>query len=131
MVLVDPPCSATGTIRRHPDVQWTKKPGDVDQLAALQAKILARAATLVKPGGHLVYCVCSIEPEEGEAQISALLRKNPDFKRVPIEPGECGITPELLTADGELRTLPSHWPNEDSRMAGLDGFFAARLKRQG
>ena len=130
-VLVDPPCSATGTIRRHPDVQWTKKPGDVDQLAALQAKILARAATLVKPGGYLVYCVCSIEPEEGEAQISALLRKNPDFKRVPIEPGECGVTPELLTADGELRTLPSHWPNEDSRMAGLDGFFAARLRRQG
>lgn len=130
-VLVDPPCSATGTIRRHPDVQWTKKPGDVDQLAALQARILARAATLVKPSGYLVYCVCSIEPEEGEAHIAALLRKNPDFRRVPIEAGECGITPELLTADGDLRTLPCHWPNEDSRMAGLDGFFAARLRRQG
>ena len=130
-VLVDPPCSATGTIRRHPDVQWTKKPGDVDQLAALQAKILARAATLVKPGGHLVYCVCSIEPEEGEAQISALLRKNPDFRRVPIAPGECGVTPELITADGDLRTLPCHWPDDDARMAGLDGFFAARLRRQG
>lgn len=130
-VLVDPPCSATGTIRRHPDVQWTKKPGDVDQLAALQAKILARAAMLVKPGGHLVYCVCSIEPEEGEAQISALLRKNPDFRRVPIEPGECGIGPDLLTSEGDLRTLPCCWPDEDARMAGLDGFFAARLKRQG
>lgn len=130
-VLVDPPCSATGTIRRHPDVQWTKKPGDIDQLAALQAKILARAATLVKPGGHLVYCVCSIEPEEGEAQIAAMLRKNPDFRRAPFEAGECGLPPELLTAEGDLRTLPCHWPNEDARMAGLDGFFAARLKRQG
>lgn len=130
-VLVDPPCSATGTIRRHPDVQWTKKPGDVDVLAALQAKILARAATLVKPGGHLVYCVCSIEPEEGEAQIAALLRKNPDFRRVPITAGECGVTPELITADGDLRTLPCHWADEDPRMAGLDGFFAARLRRQG
>ena len=130
-VLVDPPCSATGTIRRHPDVQWTKKPGDIDQLAALQARILAHAATLVKPGGHIVYCVCSIEPEEGEAQIAALLRKNPDFRRVPFEAGEQGLPPELLTAEGELRTLPCHWPNEDARMAGLDGFFAARLKRQG
>ncbi len=130
-VLVDPPCSATGTIRRHPDVQWTKKPGDIDQLAALQAKILARAAALVKPGGVLVYCVCSIEPEEGEAQIAALLRKDPDFKRVPIEAGECGVTPDLVTPEGDLRTLPCHWPNDDPRMAGLDGFFAARLRRQG
>ena len=102
-----------------------------DQLAALQAKILARAATLVKPGGHLVYCVCSIEPEEGETQIAALLRKNPDFRRVPFEAGECGLPPEFLTAEGDLRTLPCHWPDEDARMAGLDGFFAARLCRQG
>jgi 16S rRNA (cytosine967-C5)-methyltransferase len=130
-VLVDPPCSATGTIRRHPDVQWTKKPGDIDQLAALQGRILDRAATLVKPGGQLVYCTCSIEPEEGESQIAALLRRNPDFRRERIEPGEVGIPAEFINADGELRTLPSYWPNENPRMAGIDGFFAARLRRQG
>ncbi|MFV0282051.1 MAG: RsmB/NOP family class I SAM-dependent RNA methyltransferase [Rhodoblastus sp.] len=130
-VLVDPPCSATGTIRRHPDVQWTKKPGDIDQLAALQTKILEQAAKLVKSGGHLVYCVCSIEPEEGEARISALLRRNPDFRRVPIAEGECGLSAEFLTGEGDLRTLPCHWPDPDPRMAGLDGFFAARLQRQG
>ena len=130
-VLVDPPCSATGTIRRHPDVQWTKKPGDVDQLAALQARILNRAATLVKPGGQLVYCTCSIEPEEGELQIAALLRRNPDFRREKIEPGECGIPAAFISADGDLRTLPCFWPNENPRLAGIDGFFAARLRRQG
>ena len=130
-VLVDPPCSATGTIRRHPDVQWTKKPGDIDQLAALQSKILDRAATLVKPGGQLVYCTCSIEPEEGELQIAGLLRRNPDFRREKIEPGEAGIPAEFINAEGELRTLPSYWPNENPRMAGIDGFFAARLRRQG
>ena len=131
LVLVDPPCSATGTIRRHPDVRWTKRAGDVEALAALQARILDNAARLVKPGGTIVYCTCSIEPEEGEAQIAALLRRNPDMRRERIAPGECGITPELITADGDLRTLPCHWPNENPRLAGLDGFFAARLNRQG
>ncbi|MDE2363313.1 MAG: MFS transporter [Hyphomicrobiales bacterium] len=130
-VLVDPPCSATGTIRRHPDVQWTKKPGDVDQLAALQSRILDRAAALTKPGGTLVYCTCSIEPEEGELQIAALLRRNPDFRRDRIETGENGIPAEFITAEGELRTLPSYWPNENPRAAGVDGFYAARLRKQG
>ncbi len=130
-VLVDPPCSATGTIRRHPDVQWTKKPGDIDQLAALQSRILDRAAALVRPGGEIVYCTCSIEPEEGEFQIAALLRRNPDFRRDRIEPGECGLPEEFVSADGELRTLPSFWPNENPRFAGIDGFFASRLRKQG
>ena len=130
-VLVDPPCSSTGTIRRHPDVQWTKKPGDIDQLAALQSRILDRAATLVKPGGQLVYCTCSIEPEEGEHQIAALLRRNPDFRRERVEAGEGGVPAEFITADGDLRTLPCHWPNDNPRMSGIDGFYAARLRRQG
>ena len=130
-VLVDAPCSATGTIRRHPDVQWTKRPGDIDQLAVLQSRILDRAATLVKPGGQLVYCTCSLEPEEGEFQIAALLRRNPDFRRERIEAGESGIPAEFINADGDLRTLPHLWPNADPRMAGADGFFAARLRRQG
>lgn len=127
-ILVDAPCSATGTIRRHPDVPWTKKPGDIEALAALQAKMLARAALLTKAGGRLVYCTCSLEPEEGEAQIAAFLRRNPDFRREPIRPDE-GIPAEFINRDGDLRTLPSFWPNDDARLAGIDGFFAARLAR--
>jgi 16S rRNA (cytosine967-C5)-methyltransferase len=130
-VLVDPPCTATGTIRRHPDVPWTKKPGDVEALAGLQSRILDRAAGLVRAGGRLVYCTCSIEPEEGENQITALLRRNPDLRRDPVAPGEFGIPAEFLNEAGELRTLPDLWPAEDGRQAGIDGFFAARLRRQG
>ena len=130
-VLVDPPCTATGTIRRHPDVPWTKKPGDVETLAALQTRILDRAAGLVAPGGRLVYCTCSLEPEEGEVQIASLLRRNPDFRREPITAGEFGIPASFINEAGELRTFPDEWPNDDSRQAGIDGFFAARLRRQG
>ena len=130
-VLVDPPCTATGTIRRHPDVPWTKKPGDIETLAALQTRILDRAAGLVAAGGRLVYCTCSLEPEEGEAQIAALLRRNPDFRREPITPGELGIPAEFITEAGELRTFPDCFPDADPRKAGADGFFAARLRRQG
>ena len=130
-VLVDPPCTATGTIRRHPDVPWTKKPGDVETLAALQGRILDRAAGLVSPGGRLVYCTCSLEPEEGEAQIAALLRRDPDFRREPVTPGEFGIPAEFITEAGEVRTFPNQWPDDDPRQAGVDGFFASRLRRQG
>lgn len=130
-VLVDAPCSATGTIRRHPDVAWTKKPGDIATLAATQAQLLDRAAELTRPGGRLVYCTCSLEPEEGEQQIAALLRRNPDLARDPIRREEIGGLDELINADGDLRVLPSHLHNEDARMSGLDGFFAARLRRQG
>jgi 16S rRNA (cytosine967-C5)-methyltransferase len=128
-VLVDAPCSATGTIRRHPDVAWTKKAGDIDALAAMQAKILARAAMLTRVGGRIVYCTCSLEPEEGEAQIAAFLRRNPDFRRAPLTEAD-GAPAEFINQDGDLRTLPSFWPNEDARLAGVDGFFAARLVRQ-
>lgn len=130
-VLIDAPCSATGTIRRHPDVAWTKKPGDIATLAATQAQLLDRAAELTRPGGRLVYCVCSLEPEEGEQQIAALLRRNPDLSRAPILPEEVGGLTELISKDGDLRALPSHLKNEDPRLSGVDGFFAARLFRQG
>jgi 16S rRNA (cytosine967-C5)-methyltransferase len=129
-ILLDAPCSATGTIRRHPDVAWTKKPGDIASLAAVQSKMLDRAAALLASGGRLVYCTCSLEPEEGEAQIAALLRRNPDLVRVPILPGEVGGLSECLNAEGELRTLPCHLPGETPRLSGLDGFFAARLARR-
>ncbi|MCI0598487.1 MAG: methyltransferase domain-containing protein [Beijerinckiaceae bacterium] len=128
-ILVDAPCLATGTIRRHPDIAWIKKPQDLVALTALQARLLDKAAELVKPEGVIVYCTCSLEPEENEMQISALLRRNPGLARAPIEPPEVGSLPELLNANGELRTLPSHLPSSETRLAGLDGFFAARLLR--
>ena len=129
-VLIDAPCSATGTIRRHPDVAWTKAPSDIASLGGLQARILANAADLVRPGGVLVYSTCSLEPEEGERQVEALLAVRPDFVRDPVRPGECGIPAEWLDPAGEVRTLPVHQPDEDPRLAGLDGFFAARLRRR-
>ncbi|MGB3282388.1 MAG: RsmB/NOP family class I SAM-dependent RNA methyltransferase [Methylovirgula sp.] len=128
-VLLDAPCSGTGTIRRHPDIAWTKKPSDIGKLAAIQSRMLNKAFELVKPGGTIVYCVCSLEPEEGDQQIAGLLRRNPDVARSPIQPEEIGGLGELINANGELRTLPSHLAAEDRRMAGLDGFFAARLVR--
>ncbi|MCI4678129.1 RsmB/NOP family class I SAM-dependent RNA methyltransferase [Rhodoblastus acidophilus] len=128
-ILLDAPCSATGTIRRSPDVLWTKKPGDIAALTAIQTKILDRAFTLLKPGAALVYCVCSLEPEEGEAQIAALLRRNPDAARDPIDPSCFGLPPEAANADGELRLLPYFFFHDQSRQRGLDGFFIARLKR--
>ena len=130
-ILVDAPCTATGTIRRHPDVAWTKKPGDIATLAALQTRILDRAVSLLKPNGRLVYCTCSLEPEEGEAQIAALLRRNPDVLRDPIDPGLVGLPAEAATSEGELRLLPNFLPDSDPRFAGLDGFFIARLRRVG
>jgi 16S rRNA (cytosine967-C5)-methyltransferase len=129
-ILLDAPCTSTGTIRRHPDVAWTKRPGDVETLAALQTRMLDRAATLLAPGGRLVYCSCSLEPEEGEAHVPALLRRNPDLKLAPIQADDA-IPAEFVTAEGALRTLPNAWPNEEPRLAGLDGFFAVRFQRVG
>ncbi len=130
-VLVDAPCSATGTIRRHPDIAWTKKPGDIAALAQIQSRMLDKAIELVKPGGTIVYCTCSLEPEEGEMQIAALLRRNPDVMRAPIDLSEIAGLDGLLNDQGDLRTLPSHLPNSDPRLAGLDGFYASRLVRRG
>ena len=129
-VLLDAPCTATGTIRRHPDVAWVKRVSDITSLAAMQAKMLDRACALLKPGGRLVYSTCSIEPEEGEAQIAALLRRNPDVMRAPITADEIGGLAECLTPDGDLRILPISMPNDEPRLAGVDGFFATRLLRK-
>lgn len=128
-VLLDAPCLATGTIRRHPDIAWNKRPRDLEALVAVQARLLDRAAGLVKPGGMIVYCTCSLEPEENELQIDALMRHVPDLIRVPIKASEAGGLTELVNGRGELRTLPSHLPASEPRLAGLDGFFAARLQR--
>ena len=124
-VLLDAPCSATGTFRRHPDVLWVARPGDIAKLAEVQTRLLDSAAGHVKPGGRLVYCVCSLEPEEGERQAEAFLARHPDFRTVPAEPGEGGAPVESLTPEGWLRLQPHHRPG------GQDGFFAARFARDG
>jgi 16S rRNA (cytosine967-C5)-methyltransferase len=123
LVLIDAPCSATGTFRRHPDVLWGSRPSDIAQLAKLQSQLLDANAERVRPNGRLIYCVCSLEPEEGEAQISTFLRRRPDFKLDPIKPGEGGAPEASATVEGWLRILPHH------RVGGIDGFFVARLIR--
>jgi 16S rRNA (cytosine967-C5)-methyltransferase len=128
-VLLDAPCSSTGTIRRHPDVPWLKGEVDLAKLTALQSRLLDHAVSLTKPGGTLVYCTCSLEPQEGEAAVAALLARSPQVRRRPLTVAEYPEFQGLLTAAGDLRTLPCHWPDPDSRMAGLDGFYAARLDR--
>ncbi|HJV41539.1 RsmB/NOP family class I SAM-dependent RNA methyltransferase [Caulobacter sp.] len=127
-ILLDAPCSATGTFRRHPDVLWAARPGDVASLAAVQARILDSAAGRLKPQGRLVYCVCSLEPEEGEAQVEAFLARRPDMALDPIAADEApaaGFPPASLTARGTLRLLPHQ------RDGGQDGFFAARFRKKG
>lgn len=128
-VLLDAPCSATGTIRRHPDVAWTKRPEDVAKLAALQARLLDHAARLTRPGGRLIYCTCSLEREEGETQVEAFLARTPGFARDPIKSVEIGGQAEALTPQGELRTLPHQLIGETPRLSGWAGFYACRLIR--
>jgi len=124
-VLLDAPCSATGTLRRHPDLARHKMAGQVGELAALQDRMLAAAALLVAPGGTLVYAVCSLEPAEGPGRIEAFLAEQPGFRRRPLAPAEVGGLAELLSAAGDLRTLPCHLGDQ----GGLDGFYACRLER--
>jgi 16S rRNA (cytosine967-C5)-methyltransferase len=129
-VLLDAPCSSTGTIRRHPDVPWLKTEADLGVLTGLQQRLLDRAVELLKPGACLIYCVCSLEPEEGAAQIARLLSRDARFVRKPIGAKEVCGRAEFLTGDGDLRTLPFHLPDADPRWSGLDGFYAARLVRR-
>lgn len=128
-VLLDAPCSATGTIRRHPDVAWTKLPEDRDKLVALQARLLDAAARLTRPGGRLVYCTCSLEREEGEAQIEAFLGRHPEFRRQPVTQDEIGGLAEAIDPQGDLRTLPHQLRFESPRLSGWAGFYASRLIR--
>lgn len=127
VVLLDAPCTATGTIRRHPDILYLKRPEDVAALAALQAKLLRQAASLVKSGGTLLYCTCSLEPEEGEEQIAAFLSEHREFRRRPIALDETIIPLLWRTAEGDLRTLPSYFSELPEGFRGLDGFYAAML----
>jgi 16S rRNA (cytosine967-C5)-methyltransferase len=128
-VLLDAPCSSTGTIRRHPDIPWLKREADLAALAALQERLLARAAALARPGGMLVYCTCSLEPEEGEAIVEAALARDRQLRRRPVAAMELGVPEVAVTAAGDLRTLPCHLPDANPQLAGLDGFYAARIER--
>jgi 16S rRNA (cytosine967-C5)-methyltransferase len=123
-VLLDAPCSATGTIRRHPEIRWTKRPEDIAGLVKLQDQLLRQALRMLKPGGTLIYCTCSLQPEEGEQRITALLRERPELTLVPIRAEEVGGIAGVISARGELRCLPHHL----AELGGLDGFYAARLR---
>lgn len=124
-VLLDAPCSATGTIRRHPDIQRLKTEADIGRLTGIQDRLLAAALDMLRPGGTLVYCVCSLQPEEGEQRITEFLAGGAPAELVPIEAGELAGQGVFITAQGALRTLPCHW----AERGGIDGFYAARLRR--
>lgn len=126
-ILLDAPCLATGTIRRHPDLPYLKSAAELEDLTKRQQELLRHAAGLLAPGGTLVYAVCSLEPEEGESQIEDLLSEHPDLAIDAVRPGEGGIAAEWITPQGYLRTLPFHSPGRSPNVAGMDGFFAARL----
>ncbi|WP_438273619.1 RsmB/NOP family class I SAM-dependent RNA methyltransferase [Nitrobacter sp.] len=128
-VLIDAPCSATGTIRRHPDVAWLKQEADIAALTTLQNRLLQKALALLKPGGTLVYCTCSLEPEEGERTVAALLASEAGVRRAPISAAEVAGLDGIVTPAGDLRTLPCHLPRDDPKLGGLDGFYAARLTK--
>lgn len=124
-LLLDAPCSATGTLRRHPDAARLKRPEDLARLTGLQARLLAAAVDMVAPGGLVVYCTCSLQPEESIAQVEALLAQGAPLRRRPIAAAEVGDLAELVTAAGDLRSLPCHLAEK----GGMDGFYAARLER--
>lgn len=123
-VLLDAPCTATGTIRRHPDLPHLKSATDLAKLSALQRRLIEHAWAMVTPGGRMVYCVCSLQPEEGEGHLD-LLRGLPDAKLHPVTAGDLNVPNDAITRDGCLRTLPSMWHER----GGMDGFFAVRLDR--
>jgi 16S rRNA (cytosine967-C5)-methyltransferase len=135
-VLVDAPCSATGTFRHHPDGLLIKEKTQLHELIILQAQLLDKAARLLQPNGHLIYATCSLEPEEGEDQINAFLKRWPTFRRYPIsldalipykENSSFTLNPALLTPQGDLRILPTYLTSLDSALSSWDGFFAAHL----
>lgn len=128
-VLLDAPCSSTGTVRRHPDVPWTKTMEDVRKLADLQTRMLAKALTLVKSGGQLIFSNCSLDPIEGEELYRQFLASHPEAIADPIKAGEFSFADEFLTPEGTLRTTPAGLKGESLAVSGLDGFFAARLRK--
>jgi len=128
-VLLDAPCSSTGTTRRHPDVLWTKGPEDIARLAALQEKLLRHALTLVKPGGKVVFCNCSLDPSEGEELIARVLADTPDISLLPVSAHDFPGLQTAINARGEVRTTPAMLMGDGEYPGGTDGFFAAVLQK--
>lgn len=124
-ILLDAPCSATGTIRRHPDLPYAKDGSEFSELIELQSALLEHAIGLLKPDGRLVYCTCSLLPDEGEVQIEELLQRHPDFKTDRKSFDFPGIDPTWMTPEGGLRIRPDFWPE----LGGMDGFYIACLRR--
>lgn len=124
-ILLDAPCSATGTIRRNPDILISKTKNDMDRLIELQARLLDAAAAMLAPGGILIYCTCSLQKAEGENQIELFLARRPEMRPMPISENEIGLTEGVITPQGDVRLLPSHLPTQ----GGMDGFFITCLKR--
>jgi 16S rRNA (cytosine967-C5)-methyltransferase len=122
-ILLDAPCSGTGTLRRHPDIAWLKDEEDVDRLTLTQDRLLIHTLDLLKPGGTLIYAVCSLQEEEGQARIEALLAREPRVTRLPVQSSELPGLADAITPAGDVRTLPSMWADR----GGLDGFYIARL----
>ncbi len=125
-VLLDAPCTASGTLRRNPEIAYLKSPLDADKLVGVQDRLLDAAAQMTAPGGTLVYAVCSLDPREGRSRVAAFLARNGAFRRRRVEAAEIGGDAALVSEDGDLVTLPSHW----AERGGMDGFYAARLVRQ-
>jgi 16S rRNA (cytosine967-C5)-methyltransferase len=125
-VLLDAPCSATGTLRRHPDIAWLKDPTQIAALTAAQDRLLAHAVGMVKPDGLLIYAVCSLQPEEGPQRIHALLSADERVERLPLTADELPGFEVCLTPEGDLRSLPCHL----AERGGMDGFYACRLRRR-
>jgi 16S rRNA (cytosine967-C5)-methyltransferase len=127
VILLDAPCSATGTIRRHPDVPYLKTHKNIIDLAEVQKRLIDHAAEILKPGGTLIYCVCSLEHEEGEDQISGLLERNKRFSLVPVKTDEVPGLKQAVQPRGDLRILPHFYSEYKPGLRGLDGFYIARL----
>ncbi len=124
-ILLDAPCSATGTMRRHPDMAYLKNAKDIEGLSTIQERLLNHSAEILAVGGVLIYCTCSIQKAEGENQIEKFLSTHPNFERQPIQGQEIGNYDELINAQGDIRILPYML----SALGGIDGFFISRLKR--
>ena len=124
-ILLDAPCSATGTIRRHPDLPYAKDGSDFGELIALQARMLDHALTLVKPGGRLIYCTCSLLPDEGECQVEEILTRHNGLETGRTALVLPGVDPAWVTEEGGLRLRPDYWADQ----GGMDGFYIASLRR--
>ena len=128
-VLLDAPCSSTGTVRRHPDIPWTKSPEDVVKLAALQRELLDKAVEFVRPGGRIVFSNCSLDPLEGEELVRAFLAERTDVRLDPVSRSDLPAIAAFITAEGWLRTTPADLDMGTPEFSGLDGFFAARFAK--